>query len=144
MSNDPLSAEDEAAVQLWVDRIIGRAGKNPMPSLEETAWDLMRELGFVRGNKEGAKIFDSFAAAIISTLCKVRAQALSDQQAEIERLRSALKPLADLAVVIDGNPSCDGYKRPDTASIWRVNAMQRSDGDLTMAHARAARTALEA
>ena len=140
--DNPLSAEDEAAVQLIVGRI--RAGKKPMPSLEEIARDLMREFGFVRGNKEGAKIFDSFAASIISTLCKVRAQALSDQQAEIERLRSALKPLADLAVAIDGSPSCADHKRSDNSTIWQGNAMQRGPWDITMAHARAARAALEA
>lgn len=64
---------------------------------------------------------------------------------EIERLRAALQPLANVAVAIDDNASCvySGHKRPDTATIWQANAMERGPLDLTMAHARAARRALE-
>jgi hypothetical protein len=63
---------------------------------------------------------------------------------ENERLRAALKPFADLAVAIDGNPSCVDRKRSDNSTIWQGNAMQRGPWDITMGHARAARAALEA
>ncbi|HEY8685945.1 MAG TPA: hypothetical protein VIO57_10105 [Chloroflexota bacterium] len=93
MSDAPLSAEDDAAVQLIVGRMVARAKRDA---------------------------------------------------AEIERLRSALKPLADLAVAIDGDESCAKHKRSDRSTIYQGNAMQRGPWDITMAHARAARAALEA
>jgi len=90
MSDAPLSAEDDAAVQLIVGRMVARAKRDA---------------------------------------------------AEIERLRSALKPLADLAVAIDGSGI---GRRSDNSTIWQGNAMQRGPWDITMGHARAARAALEA
>jgi lipase chaperone LimK len=119
--SDPLSAEDEAVVQLIVGRIIGRARREAMP----TARDVL-------------EAYEQWEADL--TMCR---EARAGQQAEIERLRSALKPLADLAVAIDGNESCAVHKRSDRSTIWQGNAMQRGPWDITMAHARAARAAME-